>query len=268
MQTKINKHVNTKTFVIAKFFWEKCIVPILFTMTVAINVHIDKTPVLYHKCTIQPIHSIVQNLAKSLVTWAAVCKPLEEKAPDPIPLSAGPCAPLYVAVDLQCVNSTAMLSWEKRDEVDLYVANARKSNGEYAASCNSISSTCLFLDLDCGETYTFTVTAYSNQCESEVSNTVEMTTGMYCFVKYTECVCVCACVFPFLSRPLVILTLSLILSSKLSHFNSLEKCTINHYSYNQKATLPSAVTKWDRHFFALVVNCELLAQFTVMGMNW
>ncbi|KAJ8279126.1 hypothetical protein COCON_G00061920 [Conger conger] len=88
-----------------------------------------------------------------------------------------PCAPLHVAIDLQCANSTAVLSWEKKDEVELYLANATKSNGEYAASCNSSGSTCLFPNLDCGETYTFTVTAYSSQCKSQVSDAVEITTG-------------------------------------------------------------------------------------------
>ncbi|XP_064190128.1 uncharacterized protein LOC135254105 [Anguilla rostrata] len=87
-----------------------------------------------------------------------------------------PCAPLRVAVDLQCGNNTAMLSWETSEGVELYVANATKSSGEHAGSCNSTGSTCLFSGLDCGETYSFTVTAYSSQCESQRSDTVEIST--------------------------------------------------------------------------------------------
>ncbi|KAJ8277963.1 hypothetical protein GJAV_G00082190 [Gymnothorax javanicus] len=88
-----------------------------------------------------------------------------------------PCALQRLAVDLECGNSTALLSWEESEGVELYVANATKSSGEYAASCNSTGSTCPFHHLECGETYTFTVTAYSSQCQSPLSDTVEITTG-------------------------------------------------------------------------------------------
>ncbi|KAJ8376161.1 hypothetical protein SKAU_G00067410 [Synaphobranchus kaupii] len=87
-----------------------------------------------------------------------------------------PCAPLRVAANFECGSNTAILSWAENEGVELYVANATKSNGEYAASCNSTGSTCLVSNLDCGETYSFTVTAHSSQCQSELSNTVEITT--------------------------------------------------------------------------------------------
>lgn len=43
--------------------------------------------------------------------------------------------------------------------------------------CNSTNSTCKFSKLQCGQTYEFSVTAYSNMCYSEVSTTVETQTG-------------------------------------------------------------------------------------------
>ncbi|KAJ8384528.1 hypothetical protein AAFF_G00204430 [Aldrovandia affinis] len=88
-----------------------------------------------------------------------------------------PCTPLHLNVDLQCGTNTATLSWTERDEVELYAAQAMTSSGAYAVSCNSTGSTCVFSNLHCGETYRFTVTAYSSQCQSELSDTVEVITA-------------------------------------------------------------------------------------------
>lgn len=90
--------------------------------------------------------------------------------------SLGPCKPMRVGVDLQCGTSMANLHWEERKGVELYMASATCSMG-ITQQCNSTNSTCQFSNLHCGETYTFSVTAYSNMCYSEVSKTVEIQTG-------------------------------------------------------------------------------------------
>lgn len=84
---------------------------------------------------------------------------------------------MRVGVDLQCGTNTANLHWEGVEGVELYVAAASYSMGEIQ-QCNSTNSTCKFSSLQCGKTYEFSVSAYSNMCFSEVSSTVEIQTGM------------------------------------------------------------------------------------------
>nr|XP_046264816.1 mucin-4-like [Scatophagus argus] len=87
-------------------------------------------------------------------------------------LTTRPCPPQHVAVDLQCGSQTAVLSWEDRSDVELYKASAIKTSGGEVQKCNSTGSTCQFPSLHCGETYNFTVTAYSQGCCSQASSTV------------------------------------------------------------------------------------------------
>lgn len=91
----------------------------------------------------------------------------------------GPCEPLRVGVDFRCGTSTASMYWEEVEGVELYIATATCSRG-MSLQCNSTNSTCEFSDLRCGETYVLSVTAYSNMCYSEVSNSVEVQTGKGC----------------------------------------------------------------------------------------
>lgn len=89
----------------------------------------------------------------------------------------GPCAPLRVAVDLQCQSSTAVVTWEQRDDVLYYRASATLSKGGATTVCNSTSDRCDVAGLQCGEEYVFTVTAYNGHCHSDVSRTVHIYTG-------------------------------------------------------------------------------------------
>ncbi|XP_010791369.1 fibronectin type III domain-containing protein 7-like [Notothenia coriiceps] len=91
-------------------------------------------------------------------------------------LTTRPCPPQGVDVSLQCGSHTAVLSWEERSDVELYVANAIKTSGGPVQTCNSTGSTCQFASLDCGETYNFTVTADSQGCRSQASSTVSIQT--------------------------------------------------------------------------------------------
>lgn len=89
----------------------------------------------------------------------------------------GPCKPLHVGADLQCGTSTANMYWEETEGVELYMATATSSTG-MTLKCNSTNFTCQFSNLHCGETYEFSVTAYSNMCYSEISSTAEVQTGI------------------------------------------------------------------------------------------
>ncbi|KTF95187.1 hypothetical protein cypCar_00023202, partial [Cyprinus carpio] len=86
-----------------------------------------------------------------------------------------PCVPLQPVVDKLCGNKMSVMSWEEREVVDYYVARAISAAGEYLL-CNSTSSVCSFPTLGCGETFTFTVTAYRGHCQSDASAPVYLTT--------------------------------------------------------------------------------------------
>uniref|UniRef100_A0A3Q3FC03 Fibronectin type-III domain-containing protein n=1 Tax=Labrus bergylta TaxID=56723 RepID=A0A3Q3FC03_9LABR len=98
-------------------------------------------------------------------------------APMHFNLTTRPCPPKHVAVNLQCGSRTAVLSWEERSDVELYVASAIKASGGEVQHCNSTNSTCQFSSLDCGEMYNFTATAHSQGCSSTASSTVFIQTG-------------------------------------------------------------------------------------------
>ncbi|XP_071348392.1 LOW QUALITY PROTEIN: pneumococcal serine-rich repeat protein-like [Trachinotus anak] len=91
-------------------------------------------------------------------------------------LTTRPCPPQHVAVDLQCGSRTAVVSWEERSDVELYMATAIKASGGEGDKCNSTGSTCQFPSLACGEMYNFTVTAHSQGCYSQASSTVSIQT--------------------------------------------------------------------------------------------
>lgn len=89
----------------------------------------------------------------------------------------GPCAPLHVNADFQCQSTTAVLTWEQRDDVLYYLVSTTLSTGEVATVCNSTTDSCKTSGLKCGVEYAFTVTAYSTYCHSDVSSTVYIQTG-------------------------------------------------------------------------------------------
>ncbi len=80
-------------------------------------------------------------------------------------------------VDLQCKPSTAIVTWEQRDDVLYYLVSGTLSTGEADTICNSTTDSCEMSGLQCGVEYAFTVTSYSSLCHSDVSTTVHITTG-------------------------------------------------------------------------------------------
>lgn len=98
---------------------------------------------------------------------------------------SGPCEPRRVRADLQCGTNTATMDWEEVEGVELYIATATCRMGT-SLRCNSTNSTCEFSNLQCGETYMLSVTAYSNMCYSEVSSSVDVQTGQRTTVSHTR----------------------------------------------------------------------------------
>ncbi|XP_041914101.1 uncharacterized protein LOC121678548 [Alosa sapidissima] len=87
-----------------------------------------------------------------------------------------PCTPQHMNVDLQCGSQAAILTWEQQGDVELYVACTTLSPGGPEVYCNSTGSSCLFSDLECGSSYTFTVTAHGSTCTSSASSAMEIVT--------------------------------------------------------------------------------------------
>uniref|UniRef100_A0A3B3RN31 Fibronectin type-III domain-containing protein n=1 Tax=Paramormyrops kingsleyae TaxID=1676925 RepID=A0A3B3RN31_9TELE len=97
-------------------------------------------------------------------------------SPTEFTLQTKPCPPPHVSVELQCNSRTASVSWRESEGVELYTASAVDSAGMYAEDCNTTGTTCLFANLECGETYTFTVRAYSGECRSQAGETIHRNT--------------------------------------------------------------------------------------------
>ncbi|XP_026054455.1 uncharacterized protein LOC113040326 [Carassius auratus] len=86
-----------------------------------------------------------------------------------------PCAPLQPEVSKLCGNKMSVMSWDLREGAGYYIARAVSAVGGYQL-CNSTNSVCTFSTLGCGETYTFSVTAHRDRCQSDPSAPVYLTT--------------------------------------------------------------------------------------------
>ncbi|TNN67818.1 Fibronectin type III domain-containing protein 7 [Liparis tanakae] len=105
------------------------------------------------------------------LSFTAVNTQCSLTAPMHTNLTTRPCPPQLVAADLRCGSRTAVLSWEERSDVELYVARAVKTSGGEVRTCNSTGATCPFAGLECGETHNVSVTACSRGCCSRASST-------------------------------------------------------------------------------------------------
>ncbi|KAM8849321.1 fibronectin type III domain-containing protein 7-like [Spinachia spinachia] len=94
------------------------------------------------------------------LSLSAMNKQCNLTAPTRANLTTRPCPPRLVAVDLQCGNRAAVLSWLVTSDVELYEARAVKTSGGGVRTCNSTGAACRIAGLECGEVYNFTVKAH------------------------------------------------------------------------------------------------------------
>lgn len=66
--------------------------------------------------------------------------------------------------------------WSQSSTTQNYTVKATSASGANS-TCESTESSCSFLDLSCGQLYTFTVMGYTNVCMSEISTPTEKMTG-------------------------------------------------------------------------------------------
>ncbi|XP_057713501.1 fibronectin type III domain-containing protein 7-like [Corythoichthys intestinalis] len=90
---------------------------------------------------------------------------------------AGLCPPSNVAISSPC-EDTSTVSWSSVAGAEMYIAIA-VADDEHSHNCtSSVSTSCQFTDLHCGENYSVTVVTVDRGCWSEPSSAVVMLTGL------------------------------------------------------------------------------------------
>ena len=90
--------------------------------------------------------------------------------------SAAPCVPENVMVDVECSTNTLNASWSPSAGALSYSGHLYDDEG-LCQTCSNSAPSCSFGNLSCAHTYTFTVVAQNNMCDSSVSQEVNVTTG-------------------------------------------------------------------------------------------
>ncbi|KAL2090270.1 hypothetical protein ACEWY4_014958 [Coilia grayii] len=130
------------------------------------------------ECTSDGFHCNVTELECGqtyTLTLTTINENCQVRRESEITFQTRPCAPQRLHVDLQCGTSTAILTWEPEEDVELYMVSATSSSGG-EIYCNTTDPSCPFPNLECGSTYYFTVTAEGSMCSSYSSATVEIDT--------------------------------------------------------------------------------------------
>uniref|UniRef100_A0A3B3DY87 Fibronectin type-III domain-containing protein n=1 Tax=Oryzias melastigma TaxID=30732 RepID=A0A3B3DY87_ORYME len=87
-----------------------------------------------------------------------------------------------------CTSNSMTVKWHDNSTAQNYTVKAASASG-VNSTCESTNSSCSFLDLSCGQLYSFTVMGYSNVCTSDVSPPIKSYTGKeFDFSKHNFCV--------------------------------------------------------------------------------
>ncbi|XP_036072425.1 uncharacterized protein LOC112147737 [Oryzias melastigma] len=87
-----------------------------------------------------------------------------------------PCAPINTTVEQNCTSNSMTVKWHDNSTAQNYTVKAASASG-VNSTCESTNSSCSFLDLSCGQLYSFTVMGYSNVCTSDVSPPIKSYTA-------------------------------------------------------------------------------------------
>ncbi|XP_069794080.1 fibronectin type III domain-containing protein 7-like isoform X2 [Narcine bancroftii] len=87
-----------------------------------------------------------------------------------------PCIPENITAQVDCDVNDALISWEQSDGSDFYVATAKASDG-FEHLCNTEETTCIIIDLHCGQSFNITVIAVNEMCNSSESAEICIQTG-------------------------------------------------------------------------------------------
>uniref|UniRef100_A0A3Q4BAF0 Fibronectin type-III domain-containing protein n=1 Tax=Mola mola TaxID=94237 RepID=A0A3Q4BAF0_MOLML len=89
-----------------------------------------------------------------------------------------PCKPENISVDQNCSTSVMTVKWKQSSTSQNYTVKATSVSG-VNATCDSTESSCSFLDMSCGQLYTFTVMGHTYVCISETNTPIEKLTGIF-----------------------------------------------------------------------------------------
>ncbi|KAM3604918.1 uncharacterized protein V6R79_017981 [Siganus canaliculatus] len=91
-------------------------------------------------------------------------------------VQSAPCKPDNVLVEQNCSSSAMTVTWSQSSTAQNYTVKATSASG-VNSTCDSAERSCSFLDLSCGQLYTFTVMGHTNVCRSEISTPVQKLTA-------------------------------------------------------------------------------------------
>ncbi|KAM4642168.1 uncharacterized protein O3C94_016554 [Discoglossus pictus] len=121
------------------------------------------------------ITNLICGLSYSVIVQATNEWSSSEPSP-PMELQMAPCVPEQYQPQLNCVTSTAILSWGLSAGAVSYMSNLTDTEGQ-TLSCHTENTSCVISDLKCGQIYTITVTAINSQGSSPTSASATLTTG-------------------------------------------------------------------------------------------
>lgn len=88
-----------------------------------------------------------------------------------------PCPPTNVAAHTSCEEESALVSWSPSPVAEAYRVIAVDEDG-HNRTCNTTSTNCTLSQLLCEQRYTIFVTASHENCTSQASTNVTITTGI------------------------------------------------------------------------------------------
>ncbi|XP_023191873.1 uncharacterized protein LOC111608990 [Xiphophorus maculatus] len=91
-------------------------------------------------------------------------------------VQSAPCKAENTTAELNCSSNAMTVKWQDGGAAQNYTVRAASASG-VNSTCRTAESSCSFLDLSCGQLYTFTVMGYTNVCVSDMSNPIERHTA-------------------------------------------------------------------------------------------
>lgn len=90
-------------------------------------------------------------------------------------LFVAPCPPEAVDVQMDCSSGVMTVTWAANPDAESF--HVRATSGVDSLSCNSTATSCSIRSLPCGHSYSVTVTADRDGCESQPSPAVNVSSG-------------------------------------------------------------------------------------------
>ncbi|XP_012990390.2 uncharacterized protein LOC105029012 isoform X2 [Esox lucius] len=90
-------------------------------------------------------------------------------------LASAPCVSTNVQAVVDCVNASAMVTWDWSDGAQSYILTAIGSDG-HQVTCHTEDNFCIVTELSCGQVYNLTLTTVDQNCQMETPTGVSFST--------------------------------------------------------------------------------------------